>query len=334
MLGVLSMNVLSRFCNQVALCTVCGFMPIICLIMIIRIPDSPVFLMLAGKHQQAEKSLKFYSGNYSYNKELNTITQYVQSMKLSENNYMLQRKVVFKAIFIVFGLQIFRTMTGYYAFLLDSVRIFSKTDSFISPYDDNIIFGVVVFVTNLSGTLLFLHGNFQLKIPLMCSMGLMCFILMLLGFVVHFEVTKKYNWLLLVLICLFGTVYNFGMDVIPSIILYHYVPFQVYDFVMKFMTISHWLMVFCLVRWYMWMQLSIGISITYWVLAVISLIGLVYIRVFVVESKGKSLTQIQLELGGNPVGSRGSKRQRIPNPFATKEDMYLNYLIMNDISKK
>lgn len=328
MLGVLCMAIISTSVERFLLCHICASFSVVTFIMLCFLPDSPVYYMKKGRITQAENSLKFYMGNQPIVNETNVIRQYVFLLGTGQSyQHMFSKKVVLKALVILFFLQVFRTMSGFYALVLNSVVIFQKGHCVLNPYYDNIIYGSVLFISRLIFCYVILKERHKIgvKILLLMSSIFMAMVLFTLAFFLYYQVELGKKWMTQVVLCGVGVAYHIGLDIIPDILTYEYLPYQIYSFMVKVMHITHWLLVACVVRIYLWLQKDFDTYVALFTLASVTTIGVFFIATCVVETKGKSLTNIQMELGANPVGSRGSQRQRIGNPFEINEGA--NYLI-------
>lgn len=332
MLGIFWMDIISTIVDRFWLCHICASISLIVFILLWFLPDSPVYYAKRGRMTQAENSLKFYMGKQSISNEINVIRQYVFLLGTGNSaQHMFSKKVVLKAIFILFCLQVVRVMSGFYALILNSVVIFRKEKNYmVNQYWDNIFCGSTLFLSRLILCYLTIIniGKIRVKVLLLLSSIFMCLGLFSLAFNLHYEMEWTKKWLTQTSLCCISIAYHIGLDIVPDILTYEYLPYQIYNFMVKVMYITHWIMVAGVIRLYLWLQKSYDTYVALFILAGFTAVGVLFIAIFVVETKEKSLTNIQMELGANPVGSRGSRRQRIGNPYERNEGAnYLNNLI-------
>lgn len=286
------------------------------------LPESPVFLMRLTP-ERAKKSLRWYRGRYDITEELEIITNYVTFLKYETSGSMpmLKTKVVIKAIKICSMLFMLKGLSGFYAIV--TCRNWFVTQSCITPDIDFAIFSSFLVVIRFISPLVHLYGAFGIKKPLLFSTFASSVLLILFGYytfiVNRLDSKDKLVCVTLPTLCFYVCAYEAGLSICPEITLYNYLPFQIYPCVDKIMHIVMWSSVCIVVRIYLFTYRNYS-HVVLWILAFNMFLSYVLVLIFVVEVKGKSLLNIQLKLGGNPVGTRGSRRQRIANPLDQSKD--------------
>lgn len=315
--GVFLMNALGLFLTKHALCMLCTGGIVVTVVLLFWIPESPVYLM-RNNPLRAKKSLEWYRGHKQNGSELDIIYNYVHFTSQTRTGFisMFKSKAVLKAILICTILFILKAMSGYYALVMDSRKWF-KTAA-ISTYTDNMIFSCVLIIMRFLSSLTHLYGHFGIRKPLLWSTMGTALILALLGyyiFYVYISDDINVRFIILPALCLFCIMYEVGLSNCPEITLYDYLPCQVYEGVSLLMITGQYILVFIVSRVYLVTMHRYSFYVTLWILSLNLLFGFVFIYYLVIESFGKSLAQIQIEMGGNPIGTRGSRRQRIANPM-------------------
>lgn len=318
-LGVMAMNVLGPLLDKYILCICCASCVCVTFLLLFSLPESPVYLMRTNP-LKAKLAYKWYRGEKANRTELDIIASYVHFLKNQTTGFipMFKTKVVIKAVKICSILFLLKCFTGYYIFLIDSPKWFTEDVACVSPYIDNIIFSMFLVIARFIGILVHLYGTFGVRRGLLISLFLMSAILAILGYykfiLLNIATNKMEGCVTLPSLCLYVFAYECGISIAPEMTLYDYLPFQIYNTVKKIMLTLMWFMIFLVLRIYMYL-LTYKLYATLWMLALIMFAGYVFIIFAVIESRGKSLLQIQIELGGNPIGTRGSRRQRIATPM-------------------
>lgn len=319
-IGILLMNLLGGRLKKTTLCIMCSSFIIINALILLMIPESPVFLM-NGKPMESKTSLRWYRQQRNVREEINVIHMYVYSMQLQSSSFtpILKTKVVKKSIFICALLFVLKSMSGYYLLLMDSNGWFSE-NACINLYYDTVIFSVVVVVMRFLSYVVHLHCEVRNKKMILISTLLTAIVVGTLGgykFYVHISHGKEIPCITLPTLCVYSVAYEFGLSFVPEVTLYDYLPAQIYETVQIIIMCSQWSLIFVLAWLYLFLMNHSFLFIILWVFMILLLCGFVFIWFVMVESQGKQLMQIQIALGGNPIGSRGSRRQRIPTPFDT-----------------
>jgi len=74
---------------------------------------------------------------------------------------------------------------------------------------------------------------------------------------------------------------------------------QIKGFASSLSCILNWILAFLVTKFYSDLATSFGTHTTFWIFAVISAIGTVFVFFIVPETKGKTLDEIQRELGAS-----------------------------------
>jgi SP family facilitated glucose transporter-like MFS transporter 8 len=107
------------------------------------------------------------------------------------------------------------------------------------------------------------------------------------------------GWLPLTSVCLFIVVFSLGYGPIPWMMVGELFAPQIKGFASSISCVLNWILAFIVTRFYSDLAIAFGTHITFWIFAVISAIGTVFVFFVVPETKGKTLDQIQKELGGS-----------------------------------
>lgn len=319
-LGVLTMNAIGSVLEKRYLCLTMIIMLVLPFIMLLFVPESPLYLMNSNP-EKARNALRWYRGNTEIRGEFETMEHYLNFQKYETSGFtvMLKCKVVLKAIIICAILFALKVLSGFYAVVLFSSRWFGDKFCCITPYVDNIIFSLVIAVLTFCSIPVHLYGKYGVRKPLLASTFLVSVLLIIFGYykfiLGKILSTDRENCVTLPTLCVYVCAYTCGLNICPELVLYNYLPFQIYDFVNKLMNTLVWLFIYALAHVYAYTIVRYHSYFTLWVLACLMFAGYIFVMLFVIDVKNKSLVKIQTELGGNPVGTRGSRRQRIATPM-------------------
>lgn len=292
-----------------------GMLHYVCLL---SIPESPVHLYNKSEYF-AIQSLEFYRGQRNLAMDVRNLRRDHDFLNVDPdaNRYMLYSKVCVKGITIVCVLCIFQVFSGHYAFIFYNMIIWQDYGQYsISNMADSLIFGISLFLFSL------VFNYYQYSTPWgvrrTLSLSLMCItvnLFMCTGYCYCWDNGFRFfirytSWLPLVLVVINVVAYEMGLANIPEKMLYDYMPYQVYPRARTIFLFVHWALVATLVRSFRAMSVSISFTLSFFICACFAFIGVLYVQEFVIETKNKTLVQIQTDLGGNPIGSRGAFRSR------------------------
>lgn len=276
-------------------------------------PESPVFLY--GKNPRlSERALKWYRGNNDINTEMRKIKNNLELRRIdpAATSGMIYASVVTKGIRVVVWLMFFQAFTGYFVFIFYNISLWHKQDKMLGPETEATTFIFFLCLFNFIGVWIHYRVPFGVRKPLIISTLFVAISLTALTtdlYLRHFE-RRNFDLVPLLITVIFIFSYEMGLSTYPSIILHEYMPYQVYYRAKNFTLVVYWFFVFILVKMFVTVKEAATDYIAFGILTAITYIGVVYMYIFVVETKGKSLIQVQTDLGGNPIGNRGSYGER------------------------
>lgn len=105
------------------------------------------------------------------------------------------------------------------------------------------------------------------------------------------------GWLPLSSLCLYFVVFSLGFGPIPWLMLGELFPPEIKGVAGSVVSSISWWLTFLVTCVFSDVVHLIGEGITFWIFAVSSAIGVIFVVIFVPETKGKSLEEIQREMG-------------------------------------
>lgn len=294
----------------------CSTIPILHYLLIQIVPESPVFLFPTS-HLAAAKSLEWYRGRGNFYEDMANLKKDWDMARHDTDSYgyMFFAKVVFRGLIIVMGVTFFQAFAGYFIFLFYEIRVWGNKTLISNVADSSI--GAVFFVVSrlVWGSV---HGILFHRVrPWLISSGF--FSALALTAITVYLVLDEFQidfveylcWTPMVAMFSFIFCFEMGLNYFPKILIFEYMPFQVYKRAFATVQFLYWLVAFLNIYCFAKTYLTVPSYIIFGVLAVITYVGTLFCYIFVVEPRGKSLVQVQLELGGNPVGKRGALYNQI-----------------------
>lgn len=287
-------------------------------IMLCFCPESPVFLYNVNE-EAAIKSLIWYRGREILMEELRIIKKDAEIKRTDPDadKYMFYSRVVIKALLIIVALYFFQVFSGYYAFMFQYSTIWEfHGGTFISTVVDSSIYGCCMLLSNSVGSVVHFRGSYGVRKPLLIS----CFSIFLtytlasiygIFYNKNNQSLKKLGPIMpLIITCAYVICYEMGLSCYPDILICDYMPHQIYLRARMICKSVNWFFVFLLMHVFTFTRKKFHMEVVLSASAALSLCAFIFVYFFVVETRNKNLIKIQIELGGNPVGSRGGYRQR------------------------
>lgn len=283
---------------------ICGIVPLVFGAIFWLMPETPLYYLKKGQKDRAQTSLQWFRGkNYDVSAELKEIQATVDEAAAQQLSFLEAFKTpeAKKGLMVSFGLMIFQQLSGINAVIFYTTSIFAAAGSDLEPSTATIIVGVIQVVVTFISTLIV--DRLGRRLLLMISDSVMAICTLLLG--VYFflkdrgDDTSSLGWLPLTSVCVFIVVFSLGYGPIPWMMVGELFAPHIKGFASSLSCVLNWILAFIVTRFYTDLALSFGIHTTFWIFAVVSAIGTVFVFFIVPETKGKTLDEIQRELGGS-----------------------------------
>ncbi|KAJ0171966.1 hypothetical protein K1T71_012729 [Dendrolimus kikuchii] len=330
-LGVLFSFTIGAYLDwqQLALCISAA--PLLLFCTVLYIPETPSYLVLIGKDEEAYKSLLWLRGpNSDVAQELATIrTNVLASKNFSQRQSEMSGRQLISSldsrtmnrllgpILVTCGLMMFQRLSGAHAFSFYAVPIFRKTFGGMNPHGAAIAVSFVQLLAScLSGLLIDTVGRLPL---LIVSSVLMSMALAGFGSYAYYEEVHRNqriqsvmfhqtvgqnDWIPLLCVLVFTIAFSLGMSPISWLLIGELFPLEYRAFGSAMATAFSYLCAFVGVKTFVDFQQALGLHGAFWLYASISVGGLCFVVCCVPETKGRDLD----EMDPNYVQSLSPKR--------------------------
>jgi sugar porter (SP) family MFS transporter len=251
----------------------------------LRLPESPRWLIKAGKNEKAEKILTKIGGSEFANQSLRSIQQSLTGNTKLNYSALLQ-KAVLPAVIIGIGLAVFQQLCGINVVFNYTPRIFKSIGA---SQDDQLLQTVFIGAVNLVFTLLAMLLVDKLgRKPLMLIGAAGLAVLYIVVVRMLSAGSPNVSWFLLMAI---GT-YAMTLAPVTWVLISEIFPNKVRGAATAVAVISLWLAYFILVFTFPilfnWLKDS-----TFYIYSAICLVGLFFVWFKVKETKGKTLEELE-----------------------------------------
>ncbi|XP_031350820.1 facilitated trehalose transporter Tret1-like isoform X1 [Photinus pyralis] len=266
-------------------------------------PESPYYLLVKDKKDEARRSLQKLRAVMDVEKELEEISRAVERQK-SERGHPLDLILVKsnrKAIIIMTVLNCAQHFSSISVILMNIHSILEDAASMLSPSTAAIIFAVLMLTAScVSASLIDKAGR---KILLSSSSILTGISLLILAS--YFSVknsgvdVSSYNWVPVASVMLYAVTFKYGLGMVPIVMTAELFPTSVKA---VGMTVSDAMyVIFAVVSIYLFQHLKglYGMHVPFFIFASSCFITAVFTIFCIPETKGKTLEEIQQILKGN-----------------------------------
>ena len=168
--GITLVYCLGAVCHWRLVCIISALFPITTFIAMIFLPETPPWLVLNGKKEEAEKVLRWLRGEvYDISTEIDSLTAASgggssRSSSLGETLSSFRFPAAYKPFLILLFVFIFQQLSGSYAVIFYAVNVFSDIGVSTNPYIPTIITGIIRISGTLIGTALVKVSYFFYKL--------------------------------------------------------------------------------------------------------------------------------------------------------------------------
>eukprot|EP00055_Hartaetosiga_balthica_P016704 m.106628 g.106628 ORF g.106628 m.106628 type:complete len:565 (-) comp9158_c1_seq5:1908-3602(-) len=268
---------------------------------VLFVPQSPRWLCKKGRSEQAQSSLKRLRGEgYNTNMEIKQILDGLENEGGNQGSIAdLFRGGAKKALIVGVLLMLFQQFSGINVFVFYSASIFE--DAGVSDANlSAILFSIVqMIVTGISCILVDKAG----RRALLMTAGIgMCASLILLGYYFWLKDNGYYmsGKIALVSSFVYISAFSLGFGAIPWVIMSEIFPGHLRGIASSFATCVNWTSAFIVTEVFSSMKSAMGESGVFWFYAAVCFLGVVYVLIFVPETKGRTLEQIEGYFAGKP----------------------------------
>jgi len=266
--------------------------------LIVKFPESPRWLLAHGKKEEAIKVLNSIGGATLVREELpemeNSLLAESKKEKMSFGE--LFKGKTGKIVLIGTLIAALQQITGINAVIMFAPEIFKASGA---AKGDSMMLAMIVGMVNFLMTIVALwlvDKKGRKTLLLWGAVGMM----ISLGYLT-LEFAKPVQNGIGVLVALLVYISFFAASFAPVmwVIISEIYPNRIKGVVMSFSTAVSWLCTFLTVYFAPVIQGTLGLSYLFGIFAIFSIIAFIFVKIWIPETKGKSLEQIEKELGLN-----------------------------------
>ena len=278
-------------------------------LMAVTLKETPRWLMTQHRNHEARRVLVWLRGaQYDVDKELKEVAQQLESENKRKLSFLeiireLKKKSVAYPIIISVFLMFFQQFSGMMAIIFNAEDIFRGAHIKSAGLISSVTIGGVQIIATFFGTLLAdVAGR---RILLLISTAIMCLSLISMG--TYGFLNEKpycdppddsnckshfYPMAIASMAC-FIAGFSIGMGGLPWIIVSEIVPLKVRGFGVGIVTCANWIFVIIITGLFRNYEDAVHSWGAFWSFGLVCFCGIIYVAVFIPETKGKSLEEIE-----------------------------------------
>lgn len=271
-----------------------GVSAVLFFILVLFIPESPRWLAMKSHYVKAEGILERLGGRNYAKREMEAIKASLTGLREKASICTLFEGKIPGILLIGIVIAAFQQWCGLNVVFNYAQEIFAEAGYGVS----DILFNIVVTgVTNVLFTFIGMYTVDKLgrrSLLLFGASGLAC-IYIFIGICYYFHIT---GWLVLVMVVLAIACYAMTLAPVTWVVLSEIFPTCIRGMAMAVSTFSLWTACFVLTYTFPLLNAGLGAYGTFWLYAVICILGFFFIKSRLPETKGKTLEEIEKELMG------------------------------------
>nr|CAD7196679.1 unnamed protein product [Timema douglasi] len=306
-IGMLISFAVGAYLDWRQLAMVVSVAPIMLFATVLYVPETPSYLVLAGRDEEAAKSLQWLRGpGIDVGHELATIRTNILASRQHHQNHTRRHNasIIFsrllRPVLTTCGLMLFQRFSGANAFNFYAVSIFRQTFGGMNPHGGAVAVGFVQLLASLlSGLLIDVVGRLPLLIAssMFMSMALAGF-----GSFSYYEdvhrhrgssyIPGQHDWIPLLCVLVFTVAFSLGISPISWLLIGELFPLEYRGLGSALATSFSYACAFIGVKTFVDFQQVLGLHGAFWLYAAISVGGLCFVVCCVPETKGRDLDEM------------------------------------------
>ena len=316
-IGILMAAVGGTFLSWTQLAGFCVIPAIGMSVIMFFMPETPQWLLSKDRNQEAEASLVSLRSTPIV-QELATMAQASANARVGGTQYScenIKSREFYKPFFLAIGLMFFQQFSGINAVLFYQTDIFKKAAPDSDAAQSTILVCLAQVIATLVGS--FLVDRLGRKVLLLLSGLGHTISLIVFGLYSHLSVSDKnfqseYAWVALASLIVFIVSFSLGFGPVPWMMIPELSSARVRSLVASIATAFNWTCVYIVTASVKTLIDSVGDAGTYWLFAAICALSCIFSMLALIETKGKSSEQIQVELlGSTGVANTGQQAEQM-----------------------
>lgn len=288
---------------------------VIYVVLFTLIPESPHHLLRVGKTEEAEKALQWYNRSDDIKKELECLKEYVfasSSTSIRDRLHEFNAPHNRKAGFVIIILFMFMQLSGMNSLLFYMEIILTRAGVTVIPPATVVIIGGVLSIVIGWVAMYLIERSGRRALMIVSSLGIF-FSMMSMGSHIallqyHPELPQR-DWMSIGSMLIWQTFYCLGVFVVPSTVLSELFPANLKTLAACGASITSAVFAFVSTKSYQPMVDAMGEQYVFWLYGLIAVLAVPFSIIWMPETKGKSLREIQdiLTSGGKRAKAKAAE---------------------------
>lgn len=297
--GMLYAYVTGPFLSYTMYAYICAALTLLFFVTFIWMPETPYYLVMAGKTEKARESLSWLRGKKDVDDELKQITSCVVSDNKEKKGTwldLLTDPAYRRALIVITSVSFVKMMSGVSAittYITDTLN--ESGDLFVAPHYITIIIGVMMLLSNAFSAYL-TDALGRKPLLYLSTIGAILFNAIAGTYFLlqhlKFEGIEDYNWIAYGSIAAYCVVGSIGLNPLVQTLQAELFPSNIRGLAGAYTTFIGTIFVFVALKQYKTVADAFGVYMNYFLFSGYSIVGSIGIFFFMKETAGKSLGEI------------------------------------------
>uniref|UniRef100_A0A2A4J9N1 Major facilitator superfamily (MFS) profile domain-containing protein n=1 Tax=Heliothis virescens TaxID=7102 RepID=A0A2A4J9N1_HELVI len=304
-IGILAMFAMGLYLDYYTVLWIVVWVPILTIVLMIKAPESPAFLVKKGRNEEAASTIAFLRRLNVNDKEIQNEIDYMKNEEVTYNSLpkvsfitILKNKTWRRGFLIIMTLVTLQTNSGNFATLTYSPAILKSAGVTWNPELQTLSFPAVMILGSfISMSCVEKFGRKPL-ISIAFAGAVLAHLVLGTTMLIQNQGGSTPGWLPVVAIVTYVCVYAGGISPMPYIVMAEMFNFQIRAKVMGCLVTYAWFMSFLNLASFTALANLLGTHSVVYFYAGINLLGAFVSLVFLPETKGKTAEQIEVDLRG------------------------------------
>jgi sugar porter (SP) family MFS transporter len=306
-IGIEFTYVVGAYTSVFTISIISAVIPLIFALIFFWMPETPQYHLKRNKPEEAKQALQWFRGGdavpqHIVDNELQEMKSSLDASKPVPLKHTFKTRAAQRAMIVSVGLMIAQQLSGINAVIFYTDTLFKSAGSSLSSTYSVMIVGFVQLVFTIVAALVI--DKLGRRILLLFSFTVMGVCTLLLGVCLYYVEQSEtgqlenWGWAPLFLLCLYMVAFSLGAGPIPWLLLGELFASEIKGTASSISALINWLMAFLVTKFYSSLVEAINGSSTFWIFTGCLVISVIFVFFVMPETRGKTLEEIQIELGG------------------------------------
>nr|CAI5852445.1 unnamed protein product [Callosobruchus analis] len=302
-LGILLINIIGNYLPIDTTAYISSTFPIVLLLTFIWVPESPTYLLQKNQIGAAKKNLILLRGQEEGEKELNRLQEYMKTEPDTKVNIcdLVKDNVNRKALIVAYGLRTIQQICGTTVIVFYCKTLFEESKEVLSPNISTIVYFIVQLCCSFAVTFVVdTVGRRPLLLVSLVGSSITLLVLTIFMYLQYKSQVDVSNLKYIPFACLMLNVVfkSLGVRFVPLLMMGEMFSARIKPLAVCIGAMYYSLLAMLITKLYFIIGEAYGMYLPFLVFTLLGCLSIVFVIFVVPETKGKTLEDIQIELGG------------------------------------